>query len=159
MTPAAAGELIASDPVCRSAGIDVVDVDEGSATLRMPVGPEMATSLGFAHAGFVVMLADTASGAVAMAVDQTAMTTGADVSFLSPARVGDVLVATARLRSRSGRSLLIDVAIATDDEGRGTDADGRGADGGPGAGGRLVAEFRARARTRSAGSGVASMRD
>lgn len=150
MTPAAAGELIASDPVCRSAGIEVVDVDQGSATLRMPVGPEMATSLGFAHAGFVVMLADTASGAVAMAVDQTAITTGADVSFLSPARVGDVLVATARLRSRSGRSLLIDVTIATDD------GDEGGADG---AGGRLVAEFRARARTRSAGSGVASMRD
>ena len=150
MTPAAAGELIASDPVCRSAGIEVAEVDERGATLRMPVTAEMATSLGFAHAGYVVMLADTASGAVAIAVDETAMTTGADVSFLSPARVGDVLVATARLRSRSGRSLLIDVAIAAEPDGVDTanEADGR-----------LVAEFRARARTRPAGPGVAGMRD
>ena len=154
MTPAAAGELIASDPVCRSAGIEVAEVDERGATLRMPVTTEMATSLGFAHAGYVVMLADTASGAVAIAVDETAMTTGADVSFLSPARVGDVLVATARLRSRSGRSLLIDVAIATDG-----DDDGRGSAGADAGDGRLVAEFRARARTRPAGPGVAGMRD
>ena len=154
MTPAAAGELIASDPVCRSAGIEVAEVDERSATLRMPVTTEMATSLGFAHAGYVVMLADTASGAVAIAVDKTAMTTGADVSFLSPARVGDVLVSTARLRSRSGRSLLIDVAIATDG-----DDDGRGSAGADAGDGRLVAEFRARARTRPAGPEVAGMRD
>ena len=149
MTPAAAGELIASDPVCRAAGIEVDEVDAHSATLRMPVTAEMATSLGFAHAGYVVMLADTASGAVAIAVDETAMTTGADVSFLSPARVGDVLVATARLRSRSGRSLLVDVAIAAEDTSSGID----------GASDRLVAEFRARARTRSAGPAVAGVGD
>jgi len=154
MTPAAAGELIASDPVCRSAGIEVAEVDERGATLRMPVTTEMATSLGFAHAGYVVILADTASGAVAIAVDESAMMTGADVSFLSPARVGDVLVATARLRSRAGRTLLIDVAIATEPDGV-----DRGADATADVDGRLVAEFRGRARTRPAGPGVAGMRD
>ena len=146
MTAAAAIELISSDPVCRSAGISVVDLDERSATLQMPVTDGMATSLGFAHAGFVMMLGDTASGAVAVSVDDTAITTGADVSFLSPARSGEVLVATARLRARSGRSLLIDVAIA--------------ADGADGAAARPVAELRARARTRSpAPSGVGSVGD
>ncbi|WP_448811351.1 PaaI family thioesterase [Agromyces bauzanensis] len=151
MTPEAARELISSDPVCRSAGISVVDLDEHGATLHMPVTAGMATSLGMAHAGFIMMLADTAGGAVAIAVDDTAITTGADVSFLSPARVGDVLVATARLRARSGRSLLIDVAVATH---------GAGGAGGTGsAGSRRVAELRARARTRAASPGVAPVRD
>ncbi|WP_448006312.1 PaaI family thioesterase [Agromyces bauzanensis] len=154
MTPAAAGELIASDPVCRSAGIVVIDVGEHVATLRMPVTADMATSLGIAHAGFVMMLADTASGAVAIAVDDTAITTGADVSFLSPARVGDVLVATARLRARSGRSLLIDVAVGTAGDG-----DRVGSDGVDSPDARLVAEFRARARTRTAGPRAGSVRD
>lgn len=156
MTPAAAGELIASDPVCRSAGIAVVDVGEHVATLRMAVTPDMATSLGIAHAGFVMMLADTASGAVAIAVDDTAITTGADVSFLSPARVGDVLVATARLRARSGRSLLIDVAVGAAVDGDSVDADG--AEPADGSRARLVAEFRARARTRAAGPRAGSVR-
>ncbi len=154
MTPEDARELISSDPVCRSAGIAVVEVGEQAATLRMPVTADMATTLGIAHAGFVVMLADTASGAVAIAVDESAITTGADVSFLSPARVGDVLVATARLRSRSGRSLLIDVGVRTDGDGGAGRADGSGA-----LDDRPVAEFRARARTRTAGPRVGSMRD
>lgn len=157
MTPEAARELIASDPVCRSAGISVVDLDEHGATLHMPVTADMATSLGIAHAGYIMMLADTAGGAVAVSVDDTAISTGADVSFLSPARVGDVLVATARLRARSGRSLLIDVAVGT----RGSEA-GDGDDGDPGdvaAGGRRVAELRARARTRAASPGAGPVRD
>ena len=103
----------------------------------MPVTAEMVTSLGFAHAGYIVMLADTASGTVALAVDPGAITTGADVSFLAPARLGDVLVATADLRARSGRSLLIDVAVTTDDPAAGEAP-------------RRIAEFRARAHVRRA---------
>jgi len=132
MTAKRARDLIASEAVCRSAGISVIDNDDRRATLEMPVTAEMVTSLGFAHAGYVVMLADTASGCVALAIDPGAITTGADVSFLGPARLGDVLVATADLRARSGRSLLIDVAVTA-----GAEAP------------RRVAEFRARAHLRT----------
>ncbi len=139
-------DLIASDPVCRSAGISVISLDDDAATLRMPVREDMSTSLGTAHAGWVMMLADTAAGAVALALGDAAITTGADVSFLAPARAGDVLTATARLRARSGRSLLIDVSVdASDAPAELPDEDGRAPEGVP----RRIAEMRARALART----------
>ncbi len=138
--------LISSDPVCSSAGISVISLDDEAATLRMPVREDMATSFGTAHAGWVMMLADTAGGAVALAVGDAAITTGADVAFLAPARAGDVLTATARVRARSGRTLLIDVSVdASDAPDALVDADGRARE----APSRRIAEVRARALART----------
>lgn len=55
------------------------------------------------------------------------MASGADVTFVAPAKEGDVLVATARERALFGRSGLYDVTVRRGEE--------------------VVAEFRGRSRT------------
>jgi acyl-CoA thioesterase len=52
---------------------------------------------------------------------------GADITFVSPAREGDVLVARAAERTRYGRSGIYDVTVTRDD-------------------GKVIAEFRGRSR-------------
>jgi acyl-CoA thioesterase len=55
------------------------------------------------------------------------VSTGADITFFAPAHSGDVLTATAALRSKRGRNGIYDVEVRNDDG--------------------IVAEFRGHSRT------------
>jgi acyl-CoA thioesterase len=80
-----------------------------------------------AHGGYVFMLADTAFACACNSDGPVTVAAGADISFITPVREGDVLVATAAERTRYGHSGIYDVTVR------------RGED--------VVAEFRGRSRT------------
>ncbi|SOE32774.1 hydroxyphenylacetyl-CoA thioesterase PaaI [Streptomyces sp. OK228] len=122
-TPAEA--MFAADEASRALGIELLEQGEGTAVLRMAVTPAMVNGHGIAHGGYLFLLADSAfacnsHGPVTVAA-------GADIDFVAPAYEGDVLVATARERTRFGRSGIYDVSVLRGDE--------------------VVAEFRGRSRS------------
>ncbi|MFI6366181.1 hydroxyphenylacetyl-CoA thioesterase PaaI [Nocardia sp. NPDC050630] len=116
--------LLDTDQVSRMLDIKVLSADEGRARARMQVRPDMVNGHRILHGGLVFTLADTVFACAANSFGPAAVTAAADVQFLRPAYLGDVLIAEAAIRSRSGRTIICDVTIRRGDE--------------------VVAEFRAR---------------
>jgi len=111
--PAAVAAMMASDQASRTLGIELLECVPGRALVTMTVREDMANGYAIAHGGLVFTLADTAfacacnghgSGSVTVAA-------GADIVFVAPAKVGDVLVAEATERALFGRSGLYDVTV------------------------------------------------
>jgi len=115
-----------ADVASRGLGMELVEVGDGTATVRMRVGTAMVNGHGIAHGGYVFLLADTAFACACNSRGRVTVAAGADVTFIAPARVGDLLVASAAERVSYGRSGIYDVTVRRGDD--------------------VVAEFRGRAR-------------
>ncbi|WP_159617821.1 hotdog fold thioesterase [Arthrobacter zhaoguopingii] len=137
-------QILAEDHASAWLGIELLEVGEGSARIAMTVRPEMLNGFGIAHGGMIFAFADSAfalacnpaspgpdSASGAQDAGTVTVASGADITFLSPVRAGEVLTAVAERRAATGRSGLYDITITAHD----------------GAAGRPVAEFRGRSRT------------
>jgi acyl-CoA thioesterase len=121
-----AAALWADDPASAGLGMRLVSVRPGSAVLEMPVRPDMVNGHGLAHGGFVFALADSAFAFACNSGNRRTVAQGADIVFVAPARVGDLLVASAHERTTYGRNGIYDVTVRRGDD--------------------LIAEFRGRSR-------------
>jgi acyl-CoA thioesterase len=125
--------LFNGDAASHGLGIELIAAGEGTAMTRMAVTAAMVNGHGTAHGGYVFLLADAAFAyACNSPRGPVTVASGADITFVAPAHVGDVLVAEAVERTRFGRSGLYDVTVyraAGDDR-------------------TVVAEFRGRSRER-----------
>lgn len=119
--------MLAQDAATRGLGIDISDVGVGRATATMRIGAGMVNGHGIVHGGYLFLLADTAFAFACNTHGAPVVAAGADVTFLAPAREGELLIAVATERSRAGRSGIYDVTV-------------RGPDG------TVRAEFRGRSR-------------
>jgi acyl-CoA thioesterase len=122
------------DRASRALGMELVEVGEGQAVVRMRVTAEMLNGHSIAHGGYVFLLADTAFACACNSYGPVTLAAGADITFVAPAREGDHLTAYAKERIRFGRSGIYDVSVRRGDE--------------------IIAEFRGQSRTieRPAGS-------
>jgi acyl-CoA thioesterase len=119
--------MYAEDRASSHLGIIVDDVAPGQATARMRVTETMINGHDICHGGYVVLLADTAFAFACNTYNHRTVAQGCDVTFVAPARLGELLVAKAQERVRQGRSGIYDVTVRND-------------------GGHVVAEFRGRSR-------------
>ena len=119
----------AADAASAALGIELLDWGPGRATLRMTVSQAMVNGHDIAHGGLVFALADSAFAVACNSHGPVTVAAGADIVFVAPARLGDVLVAEAREQVVFGRSGLTDVRVTTAD------------------GDAVVALFRGRSRT------------
>ena len=126
----------ASDSASQLLGMHLDEIAPGRAVLGMRVTVAMINGHGICHGGYIFTLADSAFAFACNTYGQTVVAAGADVNFMSPARLGDELVAVAAERSRRGRSGVYDVTVTEAVEGR------------------VVAEFRGRSRALGAASGA-----
>ncbi|WP_346052748.1 hydroxyphenylacetyl-CoA thioesterase PaaI [Amycolatopsis dongchuanensis] len=115
------------DAASRSAGIELLEADDGHAVARMRITPEMVNGHKIAHGGYVFLLADTTFACACNSHGPVTVAAGAEISFVASARLGDELVATAEERTRYGRNGIYDVTVRRGDE--------------------VIAEFRGRSRT------------
>lgn len=120
MTPqtraeAAARHMMASDAAsqCIGARIDAIGPDH--ATLSMRVRPDMLNGFGMCHGGFIFMLADSAFAFACNAGNVTAVAQSNQITYLSPGRASERLVAHARQVAVSGRSGTYDVTVLGED--------------------------------------------
>jgi acyl-CoA thioesterase len=122
-----AAVMFAADLASRNLGMELLEAGDGAATVRMPISSAMVNGHAIAHGGYVFLLADTAFACACNSAGPVTVAAGADITFVAPARAGDVLVATAAERVSYGRSGIYDVTVRRGDE--------------------VVAEFRGRSRT------------
>jgi len=122
--PAAA--MFAADQASRGLGMELLHAGPGTAVVRMRVAMQMLNGHSIGHGGYVFMLADTAFACACNSHGQVTVAAGAEISFVTSARLGDELVATAELRTRYGRNGIYDVTIRRDRD--------------------IIAEFRGRSR-------------
>lgn len=146
-------------------GIEVLALDDGHATIRMPLRQEMLNGFGMAHGGMIFAFGDTAFALACNPVkpgvaEQGTITvaSGVDINFIKPAFRGQILTAVANHRASTGRSGLYDIQIYAADPAAipgpaGSPAGSTPATTLPGglpsdiAPGELIAEFRGRSRT------------
>jgi acyl-CoA thioesterase len=103
------------DRAARALGITVEAIGPGFARCRMPVRDDMVQGHATCHGGLTFTLADTAFAYACNAYNRATVALGAEIAFLAPARAGEVLNATARERSRAGRTGIYDVEVTRDD--------------------------------------------
>ncbi len=118
----------AQDTASAALGIELIDLGPGRARLRMPVTTSMVNGHAIAHGGLVFTLADSAFAVACNTHGVVTVASGADITFVAPARLGDVLLAEAVEQATFGRSGITDVRVTNQD-------------------GVLVALFRGRSRS------------
>ncbi len=123
----AAVTMFEADLASRELGMELAEAGDGRAVVTMPVRPDMLNGHGIGHGGYVFLLADTAFACASNSYGPVAVAAGADITFITPVRAGDVLVATAAERVTFGRSGIYDVTVRR--------------------GNVVVAEFRGRSKT------------
>lgn len=126
---AAARAMWAGDAASAGLGMELLELEVGRARVRMAVTSAMVNGHAIAHGGFVFALADSAFALACNSHGPVTVAAGCDITFVAPARLGDVLVAEAVERAVFGRSGLTDVSVRVES----TDV--------------LVAELRGRSRT------------
>jgi acyl-CoA thioesterase len=119
--------MFEADLASRALGMELVETGPGHAVTRMRITETMVNGHAIAHGGYVFLLADTAFACACNSAGPVTVASGAEVSFVAAARLGDELVATAAERTRYGRNGIYDVTVR------------RGAE--------VIAEFRGRSRT------------
>jgi acyl-CoA thioesterase len=112
---ACADAMWKDDDASRGLGMKIVEVKAGQATLTMTVAPHMVNGQRIAHGGFIFTLADSAFAFACNSHNERVVAAEGNITFIRPGKLGDVLVATAREISRSGRSGIYDVQVTAGD--------------------------------------------
>jgi acyl-CoA thioesterase len=133
MTPdhlarAAADAMWSQDRASRALGMAIAEIGPGRAVLTMAVTEAMVNGHGICHGGYIFTLADSAFAFACNSHNQRAVAQNCTITFVAPGKLGDVLTATCREVSRSGRSGIYDTTVRRAD-------------------GEVVAEFRGLSRT------------
>jgi len=119
--------MLASDAASRLFGIQLLEYGAGWARTQLTVRDDMVNGHGICHGGVIFSVADTAFACACNSWGPVTVAAGADITFIAPARRGDVLVAEARMRASYGRNGIYDVTVTRGEE--------------------LIAEFRGRSHT------------
>ncbi len=91
-----AAAMWAADAASQGLGMVLEDVGPGLARMAMVVEPRMLNGHGTCHGGFIFALADSTFAFACNSRDQRAVAQTCTITYLSPARSGERLVATAR---------------------------------------------------------------
>jgi acyl-CoA thioesterase len=104
-------QMYGRDCAARALGITVEAIGPGSADCRMGVRDDMLNGHATCHGGLIFTLADTAFAYACNAGNRATVALTCQITFIAPARQGDVLRASAREQSRTGRTGVYDVEV------------------------------------------------
>ena len=105
--------MMARDRAAQGLGMRVTHIAPGEATIEMAVTEAMLNGFDICHGGFITTLGDTAFAYACNSYNEMTVASGLSVDFVAPGRLGDVLVAEAKVQSQSGRTGVYDVQIYT----------------------------------------------
>ena len=107
--------MFAADAAAKMLGMRVTAIGPGSATVTMPVRPELLNGFGICQGGLITTLADTAFAYACNAFGAVTVASGFDVELLAPSHDGDLLTAHAVQVSQAGRTGIYDVGVTNQD--------------------------------------------
>lgn len=107
---------IENDPYCKTLGIEIVDLERGTATTRLKTSEELTNFYGMPHGGAIYSLADAAFAAASNSHGYKAVALETNVSYLAAVDTGTVLTATAQETRLTGRTGEYEVVV-TDENG------------------------------------------
>lgn len=107
--------LWAQDGASAWLGMEILSVDEGTATLRLTVQKHHCNGHGICHGGITYALADSAFAFACNSRNVSTVAQHNSITYTAPGRLGDTLTATACEVSLKGRSGLYDVVVHTQD--------------------------------------------
>src|SRR5688572_14237834 len=110
-----AHSMLAAEGTGPAWGIEIEEVREGYARVRMRLRADMLNGHGIAHGGMVFALADTAFAYACNSRNVRTVAAQANIVFLDAAREGETLIAEAQEQALVGRSGVYAVSVRTAD--------------------------------------------
>lgn len=92
-------------------GVELTDIDEGFAKVKMTIKKEHLNGVGTCHGGTMFTLADIAFAYACNSRNILTVAQSCDISFVNPAYEGDVLTATANEKFNRGKSGIYDIVV------------------------------------------------
>ena len=111
LAEATARAMLARDRAMQSAGLQLLEARPGWCRLAMTVREDMVNGLQIGHGGHIFLLADSSFALACNSHGQNAVAMSASIDFLKPAKLGDVLVATAVEQAQAGRHGIYDIRV------------------------------------------------
>ena len=105
----------ATDAASKWVGLRLVAVGPGRAVMEMEIADHHLNGHGICHGGVIFTLADSAFAFACNSHNRVAVAQHNSISYLSPARRGEVLRAEATELALTGRSGLTDVTVTAGD--------------------------------------------
>ncbi|WEJ98434.1 MAG: hydroxyphenylacetyl-CoA thioesterase PaaI [Candidatus Sphingomonas phytovorans] len=96
-------------------GIALDSVGAGHATVSVTLDDRMLNGFGSAHGGILFLLADQAFAYACNSENIATVAQAGSITFLSPSRSGERVVAEARRSGEAGRTGVYDVRVTADD--------------------------------------------
>jgi acyl-CoA thioesterase len=115
LAEACAAAMWAEDRASAGLGMRIARVAPGEAELTMEVEPRMVNGHGVCHGGFVFALADSAFAFACNSFNRRAVAQSNTITYLRPAKLGQVLTARAARAAEAGRSGVYDVMVVDGD--------------------------------------------
>ena len=112
---ATADAMWAADQASQGMGMRLIAIAAGRAEVEITVGEHMTNGHGQCHGGFIFALADSAFGFACNSHNHRAVAQHCAITYIAPARQGDILRAEAIEQSRHGRSAVTDVRVTRGD--------------------------------------------
>ena len=118
MTARAVAEaMIGICGLSQSLGIKIIDAGPKYSVVEMVLEDRHLNGFSIAHGGAIFALADTAFAHACNSDNVVTVAQQCQINFLQPGRAGDLLTATAKGRTHSGRTGIYDVTITGSDGG------------------------------------------
>lgn len=103
--------MYSRDVASQMLGMALVAVGPGTATMTMTVRPDMCNGHATCHGGIIFTLADSTFAFACNSYNHNAVALGCTIDFMAPARQGEVLTATARVRQQGARTGVYDITV------------------------------------------------
>jgi acyl-CoA thioesterase len=103
------------DRASQAAGMRVEAVAPGYARVAMRLAPEMINGHHTAHGGAIFTLADSAFAFACNARNVPSVAQHCSITYVTPGREGETLVAEARETNLTGRFGIYDITVKADD--------------------------------------------
>jgi acyl-CoA thioesterase len=99
------------DHAAKHLGIEIAEIKPGFAGLTMTVKQTMVNGHDICHGGMIFTLADTAFAHACNSYNFNTVAAGCGIEYLAPAKLHDVLTATAQEQALVGRTGIYDVVV------------------------------------------------
>jgi acyl-CoA thioesterase len=103
------------DLLARHLGVTLEEIRPGYARCAMTVRKDMSNAAAIGHGGATFTLADTAFAYACNSHNRTSLATNCTITFVGPARIGDVLTAEAVETVLARRNGVCDVRVTNQD--------------------------------------------